>query len=66
MAQPVEPPVEPPVDTERPVPPRPDLDLEEFEEVVEEPVDKNPMEPDRPVGTPVKVTVKVPLKEDWG
>lgn len=37
--------------------------LEEFEEVVEEP---NPEEPDRPVGTPVAVTVKVPLKEDWG
>ena len=50
MAQPVE-------------PPRPDLVLEEFEEAVEEP---NPEEPDRPVGTPVAVTVKVPLKEDWG
>ena len=50
MAQPVE-------------PPRPDLVLEEFEEVVEEP---NAEEPDRPVGTPVAVTVKVPLKEDWG
>ena len=42
-------------------PPRPDL--EEFEEVLEE---ANPREPDRALGTPVAVTVKVPLKEDWG
>lgn len=41
-------------------PPRPDLVLEEFEE------EPNPEEPDRAVGTPVAVTVKVPLKEDWG
>ena len=68
MALPVEAPsVEAPVgETDVPVPVGPCL--EELEEVlVEELVDKNPMEPaEKRVGIPVQVTVQVPLKEAWG